>query len=209
MTRRIVLWRHGQTPWNAQRRAQGQSDIALDEVGHAQAKQAASRLVHFAPVRLMSSDLSRAFDTAGYLSKLTGLSVESDKRLREMGFGKREGMTVDEAWAAFPEAMRAWSAGDETQVPDSETHADAGERFASALRDYAETLDEGQTMVVTAHGTIIRTGVCAFLGIAAEHWRLLAGMENCHWSVLEESPYHRKTEWRLKQWNVGEFPESQ
>ena len=41
---RLVLWRHGQTPWNIQGRFQGQTDIQLDEVGVGQAERAARLL---------------------------------------------------------------------------------------------------------------------------------------------------------------------
>ena len=41
---RLVLWRHGQTPWNVQGRFQGQTDIQLDEVGVEQAERAARLL---------------------------------------------------------------------------------------------------------------------------------------------------------------------
>ena len=46
---RLVWLRHGRTPWNQEGRFQGQTDIALDEVGHAQAERAASYLIHLEP----------------------------------------------------------------------------------------------------------------------------------------------------------------
>ena len=41
---RILLARHGETPWNAEGRYQGQEDIALSEVGIAQATALGQRL---------------------------------------------------------------------------------------------------------------------------------------------------------------------
>lgn len=207
MARRMVLWRHGQTSWNVQGRVQGKSDIPLNEVGHIQARDAAERLAALQPDRIVTSDLSRARATAQYLSDLTGVPAEPDERVREMNFGEREGMTMREAWSRFPKGMQAWADGDETRIPGSETHFQAGQRAAAAMREFVEVLPEDSTLVITAHGTIIRTGVCAFLGIAAEHWRAFGGMSNCSWAVLEESAYHGRTQWRLSEWNAGTLPE--
>jgi len=73
-----VLWRHGQTVWNAERRFQGQSDIPLDETGYAQADRAARLLSGLGPDLIVSSDLSRAASTAAALARLTGLEVTLD-----------------------------------------------------------------------------------------------------------------------------------
>ena len=63
-SRRIILWRHGRTAWNAERRFQGQTDIPLDDTGMAQAARAAKVLARLHPNRIHSSDLSRARATA-------------------------------------------------------------------------------------------------------------------------------------------------
>src|SRR5215467_10394593 len=79
---RLVLWRHGQTRWNAEGRFQGQSDIPLDLVGEQQADRAARLLAALQPTAIYSSDLARATMTAAPLARLTGLTVMSDKDLQ-------------------------------------------------------------------------------------------------------------------------------
>lgn len=205
--RQIVLWRHGRTAWNVAGRVQGQSDTQLDEVGRAQARAAAARLAALRPDRIVSSDLVRARDTAQSLADLTGQSVDLDPRLREMNFGAREGMTWREAWAAYPDGMRAWVNGDETQIPNSETHREAGDRLAGALRDFLTELRPGGILVVVAHGAVLRAGACAFLDIPESHWGSLGGLGNCSWSILEENRSGTWAKWRLTEWNAGTLPE--
>ena len=206
-TRQVILWRHGRTQWNVEGRVQGQSDIPLDEVGKAQAKAAAARLAALRPDRIVSSDLVRAADTARILGELTGTEVELDPRLRELNFGEREGLTWREAWTTFPDGMKAWVEGDETQIPGSETHRQAGDRFAAALHDLLDGLPPEGVMVVVAHGAVLRTGACAFLDIPEAHWGTFGGLGNCSWSVLEESRHKDWFQWRLTEWNAGTLPE--
>ncbi|AXT86748.1 histidine phosphatase family protein [Aeromicrobium sp. A1-2] len=206
-TRQVVLWRHGRTEWNVAGRVQGQSDIPLDEVGRAQARSAAARLATLGPHRIVTSDLMRAADTAQALGDLTGTPVELDPRLRELNFGAREGLTWQEAWAQYPDGMKAWTSGDETGIPGSETHRQAGERFAAALHDLLDDLPPGEVLVVVAHGAVLRTGACAFLEIPEEHWSSFGGLGNCSWSVLEESRHRDWSKWRLTEWNAGTLPE--
>lgn len=205
--RRLVLWRHGRTEWNLAGRVQGQSDTELDDVGRDQARQAAARLAALAPDRIVSSDLIRARDTAQYLAEATGVRLEIDERVREMNFGGREGLTWREAWAAFPEGMQAWVDGDETKIPGSETHREAGDRFAGAVRDLLSDLAPGGTLVVVAHGAVLRTGTCAFLGLPEEHWSTMGALSNCSWSILEENSHGDWSKWRLTEWNAGTLPD--
>jgi broad specificity phosphatase PhoE len=202
--RRVILWRHGRTEWNVAGRVQGQTDTQLDSVGREQARSAAARLAALRPERIVSSDLVRAHDTA---LRLAELEVAHDPRLREMNFGDREGMTWREAWAAFPEGMRAWVDGDQTQIPGSETYRGAGERLADALADHLTRLSPGGTLVVVAHGAVLRTGVCAFLQIPESHWSSFGGLSNCSWAVMEENRNGDWSKWRLTEWNAGTLPE--
>ena len=99
---RIIIWRHGRTDWNIVNRFQGQADIALDALGHAQAKQAAPALAAYQPVAIYSSDLSRAWQTAEALADLLVLEVRLDRRLREIQVGSWEGLLGEEFDAANP-----------------------------------------------------------------------------------------------------------
>ena len=207
MTRQVVLWRHGRTEWNVAGRVQGQSDIPLDDVGREQAREAAARLAALEPHRIVSSDLLRAAETAHILGEITGVEVEFDQRLREMNFGEREGLTWQEAWDRFPDGIRAWVSGDETQIPGSETHRQAGERFAAALTEILEDLPNRGILVVVAHGAVLRTGACVFLDIPESHWGTFGGLGNCSWSVLEETSFGGHSKWRMTEWNAGTLPE--
>ena len=125
---RLVLWRHGQTLWNVERRFQGQSDIALDETGRAQAERAARLLAALRPDMIVSSDLSRAASTAAPLARLTGLEVVCDKDLRERHGGRWEGLTDKEISARYPAEYANW-----TLCISEDRLAKAGYRLASVL----------------------------------------------------------------------------
>ena len=129
-----MLWRHGQTVWNAERRFQGQSDIPLDETGQAQAERAARLLAALHPDLIVSSDLSRAAGTAAALGRLTGLEVRMDKDLRERSGGSWEGLTDTEIRTRYPVEHASWT------PPDGEPSAVVAERVAGALHRVAEAL---------------------------------------------------------------------
>ncbi len=207
MSRRIVLWRHGRTEWNMAGRVQGQSDVPLDDVGRQQARASAARLATLGPTRIVSSDLKRATDTAAVLAEWCGVEVELDARLREMRFGAREGLTWAEAWDQMPDGMRAWVDGDESKIPDSETHVEAGDRFAEAIHEHVGVLGADETLVVVSHGGVARVGACAFLGFPPESWGSFGGLNNCAWSVLEEEEQGTKMRWRIVEWNAGTLPQ--
>jgi len=206
MTRRVVLWRHGRTSWNVAGRVQGQTDVPLDETGRRQAVTAAAELARLAPDRIVASDLQRAAHTARELSMLTGLEVSHDARLRELNFGIREGLTWPESWERHPEHMRAWVDSDDYRMPGGETYEEVGARFADSLADHLEGIGPHGTLVLVAHGGVLRAGTCTVLGLERRSWRMLGGLDNCAWSILEDVGPHARIRWRLTEWNARTVP---
>jgi glucosyl-3-phosphoglycerate phosphatase len=133
------LWRHGETAWNAERRFQGQSDIELDETGRQQAGRAARLLAALRPAMIVSSDLSRAANTAAPLASLTGLTVTYDKDLRERHGGSWEGLTDTEIRTRYPVEHANWTPPDgEPPAVVADRVCAAIERAATALRDLTQ-----------------------------------------------------------------------
>jgi len=196
-----VLWRHGQTVWNAEHRFQGQSDIPLDEVGQAQAERAARLLAALRPDLIVASDLSRAAQTAAPLSRLTSLEVTLDKDLRERSGGRWEGLTDTEIRTRYPADHASWT------PPDGEPSAVVAERVAGALHRIAEaTAQPGLTTglaVVVSHGAALRLGMSRLLGMPEDLFGVLGPLSNCSWSVLGR----RHGRWRLVEHNAGTLPE--
>jgi broad specificity phosphatase PhoE len=205
MTRRLVLWRHGQTEWNVAGRGQGHIDVPLDDVGREQARSAAARLASLHPSAIVSSDLSRAYETASALAELTGLEVRRDPDLREIHLGQWQGLSRAEVNEKFPDERRRIDAGEDVRRGiDGETVAEVAERSAAALERAAVRTDTGGgTVIVVAHGLSLRVGACRFLGVAPQHWRVFGGLSNCAWVVLEEG----RQGWRFTEWNAGSLPE--
>ena len=196
---RLIVWRHGNTDWNAGHRVQGQTDVPLNELGQQQAVDAAELLVKFRPDAIVSSDLRRAADTAAALAALTGLAVEHDKRLRERYFGGWQGLTMAEVAVAHPIQFAKWKSGASDVGGDVETLDDLGTRVSDALRDAG---GKGGTVVVATHGAAARQGVGHLLGWAPEQLRTLRALQNCHWVELTRDDSRG---WQLGPYNVGAF----
>jgi glucosyl-3-phosphoglycerate phosphatase len=184
---RLVLVRHGQTAWNLEGRAQGHTDIGLDDTGRAQAVALAPYIAEMAPAALWSSDLTRARETAAHLAAATGLDVRFDARLREFDAGERAGLTLAEFAERFPDAYDSWRDGHITgRVPGAETTADVVARMVPALRDIWASAAADDTVVVVAHGACLKVSLLAFLGWPETLLGTLRGLDNCGWAVLEQ-----------------------
>ena len=190
---RLVLWRHGRTEWNASGRFQGQLDPPLDDVGRRQARLAAPHLAAAGLPRgetvVVSSDLSRAAETAATLTPFLGVPVRLDARLREHGMGVWEGLTRDEVGARFPDQLADWAAGRPVRGRGGEDPAEVAERALAALAD----LPPAPVAVVVTHGGTAGRLVERLLGIGPDHRRVLGPLGNCAWSELS----FQGDRWRL------------
>ena len=203
MTRRIVLWRHGRTEWNASGRFQGQIDIALDDLGRAQALDSARRLAALEPELLASSDLRRTRDTMAALAALTGREIQLDPRLRETFAGEWQGLTGAEIATRFPEEYKAWRAGDPLlRVGGGETRQEVAERMAAAVQDVAAKLPDDGLAVLTTHGGAARLGIAALIGMPLERFTNVGGLSNGSWSMLRDTDQG----WVLVEHNAGTLP---
>jgi probable phosphoglycerate mutase len=189
---RVVCWRHGRTAHNHGGVWQGQLDIPLDDVGRGQADDAAGAigdsLALGEPLSIVSSDLARARATAAALAAVTtavtAVEVRLDRRLREINAGRWQGMTRAEiVEAGMGEDLAAWRRGEDVRVGGGERRSEVARRGAAALREHAEALDGG-TLVVVAHGGLLRGSILDMLGLPGERWDLLGGLGNAHWAEL-------------------------
>ena len=166
---RVLLARHGETPWNAEGRYQGQRDIALSAVGEAQATALGRRLADADVTRAVASPLSRARRTAELAlgaQRAARLALEPD--LVEIGHGDWEGLLASEIRARDPERLRAWREAPETvQMPGAggESLAQVAERAWRGFARACEGLDEGDTLLVVAHDAVNRVILCRVLGL--------------------------------------------
>jgi len=107
----LLLVRHGETDWNAERRWQGHADVPLNERGREQARALAEQLAGESVDAIYSSDLSRARDTADILGARLDVPVVVDADLREIDVGPVEGLTAEESaafdgWQGEPQEKR-------------------------------------------------------------------------------------------------------
>jgi probable phosphoglycerate mutase len=197
--RRLVLWRHGQTDWNIQDRAQGHADITLNETGRLQARKAAPLLAGYAPAFVWSSDLARARHTALELVALTGNPLVVDRRLREYDVGIRQGTTLEEFRGSHPDLHQRFFAGEDFRMPGAELPSEVSARMASVMRDAVGALGGGETAVLVGHGASLASGLLAFFDAPYSLREMFAGMANCAWTVLEENP---ERGWQIVHFNT-------
>ena len=136
----LLLVRHGETDWNAERRWQGHADVPLNDRGREQARTLADRLAGERIDAIYTSDLGRARETAEILAARLGVPVVTDPDLREIDVGSREGLTGDQG-------DRPW---------DGETHDAHAARMLGAVHRIAAGHPEERVLVVTHGGSMRR-----------------------------------------------------
>lgn len=153
--RPFLFLRHGQTIWNVEGRMQGHTDVSLNDVGLAQARQAQQIILQavLRPTLIVSSDLSRAFVTATIVAEGQGWQIIADAGLRERNFGAFEGRLTREVRAehnlAEGESITKILPPDAEQWP--QTLARVSDKFSGYLRN-----NPTDTILFVGHGATFR-----------------------------------------------------
>jgi broad specificity phosphatase PhoE len=158
----LTLIRHGDTEWSLTGRHTGWTDIPLVASGRRQAELLGARLAGRSFSLVMSSPLSRAFETC----RLAGLgdAVVVDPDLREWNYGDLEGLTSDEIRGTMP-GWTIWSG----PVPGGETSEEVGQR---ADRVITRALSAAGDVAIFAHGHLLRVLAARWLGLPPDHGAL-------------------------------------
>ena len=207
--RRLVVVRHGETSDNAAGIWQGHRDSPLSDIGRDQARRAAPALAAYRPQLVVSSDLSRARDTAAAIGEACGLTVRTDRRLREIDVGEWQGWNTAEVRETYPDLVAAMGRGEDVRRGvTGETVADLADRVRAALDEVGAELEPGRVGIVVCHGVAARAGVAALTGLEQmQAQEVLWGLGNAHWAVLAQarlvSGAPVAARWRLDAWNVG------
>ena len=101
MIKTILLFRHGETDWNREGRIQGHLDVPLNDLGREQAGRLQIPLARWKAQAILSSDLSRARETAEIAAEKLKIRVHTHVGLREIHLGQMQGMSRTEIEEKF------------------------------------------------------------------------------------------------------------
>jgi alpha-ribazole phosphatase len=166
----VILIRHGDLGEGCRGRYIGRTDVPLSEGGKRQAAALAGELGRLNGAYLLCSPLLRTRETAEIaLGAANICNIDTD--LREIDFGRWEGMGFSEIAASDPDAVERWAAldGDFT-FPGGEGLRDFGKRIDAVAGRIAA--DPAGTVVAFTHGGVIRFLICRFLGLEDRHYLL-------------------------------------
>ena len=211
----LILTRHGQATADDLMLG-GQLDLPLTADGRAEAEALARRLAGVRIDRIISSPMLRALETAQTIA--TGRPVEVDERLRELDYGRWEGLTAVEVDAHDPELRARWEDDPAaTHSPGGECGNDVAARTRSFLTDLlaaelagagaatrlhspdpggsrgpvseSQAEAEGERRVlVVAHGTYNRILLCVALGVPICDYRRRFLQDRTNLTVLRYEP---------------------
>jgi probable phosphoglycerate mutase len=164
---KIMLARHGETPWNAEGRYQGQVDIPLSEVGIGQATALGQRLQDVHIDRAVASPLARATRTAQLaLGEDRAPMLTFDDGLLEIAHGEWEGLLASEIAQRDPQRLQAWKdAPESVLMPGGESLQMVLDRAWPALERACAGLGADDTLLVVAHDAVNRVLLARILGL--------------------------------------------
>lgn len=158
---KLILLRHGETTYNAERRMAGQADVPLTPLGEQQAKDAGAVIGVYKYNKVYSSTLSRAFNTASFalesaqtndhLKKADGkFDIEQRAELMEANAGRFTGLTMEDP------AVRAFDRKYGAALPGGESDIEFIARVEKFYKDEVlPRLERGENVLIVSHAGVM------------------------------------------------------
>ncbi len=182
MATEMLLLRHGQSTWNADRRWAGEADPELSSRGVEEARLAAcSHLVNLGLQAVSSSPLRRARRTAEVIAAQLELPLtEPLHDLRERNAGEWSGLTSAEIERRYPGMLEAWRSGEQIEIPGGELWDTFRRRVIAGVGEAVHE-ESAQALLIVTHAGVLRA-ISDHLGEEPTHWENLSG----RWLTVEE-----------------------
>lgn len=159
----IYLIRHGESTSNVHKTFTGQQDAPLTALGHKQADCISRYFLGIHIDRIYASDLSRAYETAVPLSKVSRVPIEKNAAFREINGGKWEYEKFTELTDLYPEDYACW------RYDLCNARPTGGESIREICKRTTEAVDgiayahPGETVVIATHAVPIRVMLSKWL----------------------------------------------
>ncbi|MBQ8813248.1 MAG: histidine phosphatase family protein [Lachnospiraceae bacterium] len=175
----LLLIRHGESMANMTHMFIGQTDSPLSELGIAQAEKTAEYVVNtYAVDKVYASDLKRAYRTGKAVADRLGMEIITDKDLRELHCGIWENVSFKENYEKGEQFFLDWESNlGRVVCPGGESIEYLQKRGSEALLRIAKE-NEGKTIVVATHATLIRAVMCLFEGKTLDEMNSVSWVSN-------------------------------
>lgn len=172
--------RHGQSHGNLDKVMCGRFDTTLTELGRKQADACGRYLNDKGIQALISSDLTRASETAQIINKHLDLNLQFDSRLQERACGIFEGIAFEDI--RQDDAFHKFMNNPQFNVDGGETISGLYERISDFMHDLVRS-NSFEKILLVSHGGVLWTLVPFVLGVPIDNYSGYIGMDNC--SVTE------------------------
>jgi broad specificity phosphatase PhoE len=179
----IYFIRHGESVGNLENRFRGKHDFPLNENGLRQARALKQELKEVPFLKIYSSPLRRAFDTAQIIAD-GKIVVEADEAFNNISLGEWENRAKSEIQEKYPDLWKLWINNPEKLAfPGMETLAEVQQRSYSALLQLVEQHKSGKIAIVS-HRAVLKPLFAAILGIPEPYfWKI--HMDTAAYSMVE------------------------
>lgn len=156
---KIYFIRHGETPWNKERKLQGRSDIPLNDYGKELAHITSEAMKDIPFDVIYTSPLIRAKETAHILAKNRNVEIFENNLLVEMSFGEGEGASLPKIHTHPEMNLYNFIHNPEAYTPPNggETFEELYERCKTFIEQYILPMEKKyDSILVVGHGALIR-----------------------------------------------------
>ncbi len=171
--RKLIIIRHGETPWNKEKIFRGRANIELSSEGIKQAQLLAKRLESFKIKVIYTSPLKRAKKTAEIIAQAQNIPVKVVNEFIDISYGKWEGLSLKEVEKKDKKFYHKWlTHPEQVKFPQGENLNEVKKRVLPAINKIIEKSKE-EVIAIVSHRVVNKIIILSLLGLSEAHfWKI-------------------------------------